>query len=58
MCYLTLRPLHSAALDPTPAYFLKGVYVSWLRSRTVTNNLPHLGSSAVALASSFLITQL
>lgn len=57
MCYLTLRPLHSAAPVPTPAFFLKGVYVAWLRSRTVTNNL-HLGSSAVALASSFLITQL
>lgn len=51
-------PLYSAAPVPTPAVFLKEVYVPWLRFKTVTKNFPHLGNSAVALASPFLITQL
>lgn len=53
-----LRSVQSAVSVPTPAFFAKKkkVYVCWLRFRTVTNKLPHLGNTAVDLASSFLIT--
>lgn len=58
MCSKMETPVCSGASAPTPAFFPKGVYIPWLRSKKIANNHYSAGNSAVALAPSFLMTQI
>ena len=53
-CSKSETTVYRTAPVPTPAFFPKGIYVLWLSSRAVTNNLPQPGNSALALFLNYL----